>query len=430
MVRILPVRRMFRLCRLHQCTLLMGALLVALVVTNIRISKVMDASGGNVKSMTWASHDQTTRHQDVRQGPHDPTIEAIQQRVRHVQNRCRGMQGHQGVLRRVYVSEGTKLAYCPVAKIGTTFWKRVFLFLNNDTGLYHVPSPFQIPRSFVHYGNTTNTKVLKRGHMSGAILNKYTRIMFSRNPYARLWSAYLDKLYLPDFWKKHSGKIIKTRTNITEEASKCHNDVSFREFLEYVVSGSKIRKNEHWQPIKYRCDPCQFRPNIIGKMETFSDDARYTLEGNGRGWMLKSFDYDAYVREELTTLIDYNFDVRLGTFLYTCINKTELIRRLWTVFQWNGFLSNNTDATSVVKKLTKMPNINRTVFRKFVLDTYFSASKMERKKWKNQRQEALIAAYKCIPISLLKSVMELFKDDFEDFGYSNIPPGFEYVAQQ
>ncbi|XP_067656684.1 carbohydrate sulfotransferase 11-like isoform X2 [Haliotis asinina] len=429
MVKLWSVWRMPRLCRLHRYTLLTGTVLVTLVLTNICISDVMDArKDGSVHRNEWVPHDWTAQHHNAKHGRYDPTTAEIQKRVKHLQNRCRRMEGNDGVLRRVYVSEGANLAYCPVAKIGTTFWKRVILYLNNDTGSNQVHSPFEIPRSFVHYGNTTNTTVLKRWQINEAILNKYTRIMFTRDPYARLWSAYLDKLYLPDFWKRHAGSIIKTRQNITEDALKCHHDVTFREFLEKVVSGSKIRKNEHWQPVKYRCDPCQFKPNIVGKMETFSDDARYVLEAVGRQWMMESFDYDAYVQEELTTLIDYNFQLRLGRFNHPCLNKTELVRRLWTVFQWNGFLPMSTDATSVIEQLTKLPTITRKVFTAFVLDIYFSASKTERRSWKGQRQQALTAAYRHIPISVLKSVMDLFKEDFEDFGYSNIPPGFERAA--
>lgn len=345
----------------------------------------------------------------------------FQKRLDTLQSECSSTYNEQGHVDSVYIQDNSRLAYCSVAKIGCTFWKRVFLFLNDDTGSHNVTSPFGIPRMFVHYGKKLHTSIV---HEMGAKYDNYTRFLFSRDPFSRLWSAYLDKYYLPDFWvrKDIMGTLAARRDSVSEEASRCHNDVTFQEFLEYVVSHHPREMNGHWQPIKHRCDPCQFKPNILGKQETFTDDATFILQGVGQGWMIESFDYDAYVREELSMLIDYNFSLIKRMFYQRCINDTGLMHLLWRVFQLNGYLPNYIDAGAVVQKL-RVATSYKQAFEEYVLNTYSSAPRTERRKWKAQRQDAIKAAYRTIPQAILDSIRFYYRDDFRLFGYDGIPPG-------
>ena len=100
------------------------------------------------------------------------------------------------------------------------------------------------------------------------VVDNSTRFLFARDPYTRVWSAYVDKLLLPNMWGSTGKKIVARRPNATARSRACGNDVTFREFVEYIVQHSEWtgsdQLNGHWRPIQYVCDPCQFKPHFIG----------------------------------------------------------------------------------------------------------------------------------------------------------------------
>ncbi|XP_067657348.1 carbohydrate sulfotransferase 11-like isoform X2 [Haliotis asinina] len=343
------------------------------------------------------------------------------ERLQYVKSECR--HSNKGSVSKIFRHDKLHIAYCPVAKIGSTFWKRVFVFLHNDTGTFSVKTPFEIPRAVVHYGKKNKTQISPLDeYTKRTIYGNYTRFMFARDPYSRLWSAYLDKFFLPDFWRSFALHITRQRYDPTFEARKCGSDVSFSEFLEYVVSLLPENMNEHWQPIQYKCDPCQFKPNIIGKQETFGDDSRYILQGIGQEWIMNAFDHDAHVEEELSMLIDYNFAlITKSRFYRNCTSRADIVRRLWQVFQLNGYLPIEETAESVVKKLSNT-FLDRDIFKRYVLEVYRRTTVEERRALKHQRKEAIVGAYKTVPLTLIKKITEIFLNDFETFGYDTAPP--------
>ncbi|XP_071090737.1 carbohydrate sulfotransferase 11-like [Haliotis cracherodii] len=343
------------------------------------------------------------------------------ERSEHVKRECRNSS--EGFVGNILRHDNLHLAYCPVAKVGSTFWKRVFIFLHNDTGIIPVKSPFDIPRAFVHYGKKNKTQVSPLDEFTKkTIFGNYTRFMFARDPYSRLWSAYLDKFFLPDFWRSFALDITRQRHDSTIEARKCGSDVSFSEFLQYVVSLLPENMNEHWQPIQYRCDPCRFKPNIIGKQETFGDDSRYILQGIGEEWITNEFDQHAQVEEELSMLIDYNFLICAKLrFYWNCTSSVDIARRLWKVFQLNGYLPIEETVESILTRMSQN-FFNGDMFKRYVLEVYRQTPAEERRAWKQQRKEAIIGAYKTVPLKLIKSITKLFSNDFELFGYDTAPP--------
>ncbi|KAL8580588.1 hypothetical protein ACOMHN_046791 [Nucella lapillus] len=100
------------------------------------------------------------------------------------------------------------------------------------------------------------------------------RFMFTRNPYTRLWSVYIDKFVLPDFffWSKHASAIIDGRLKKMFPKQKRRyinmcSDISFEEFVQYAVgdpSSPSWHSNDHILPISKTCNLCSFDPNFIG----------------------------------------------------------------------------------------------------------------------------------------------------------------------
>ncbi|GFN85733.1 carbohydrate sulfotransferase [Plakobranchus ocellatus] len=110
----------------------------------------------------------------------------------------------------VLVNEDYKLVYCFVPKGGCTFWIRLFRFLSGDVlNSSEVKSLLDIDRFFAHY--SPNDAIVKIGAAMAEVENESLTFIFTRDPYRRLWSAYIDKIFLPDFWRNHGYAILEDR---------------------------------------------------------------------------------------------------------------------------------------------------------------------------------------------------------------------------
>jgi len=74
----------------------------------------------------------------------------------------------------------------------------------------------------------------------------------------------------------------KYRPNATEESLKNGDDVTFREFVDFVTDDAENgTRNEHWKPIYDLCQPCIINYNLISKYESLVEDATEVLERIG-----------------------------------------------------------------------------------------------------------------------------------------------------
>ena len=57
------------------------------------------------------------------------------------------------------------------------------------------------------------------------------------------------------------------------------NNHSFPEFVDLVLTKHKTNfVNGHWEPFSTHCNFCEVDYDVIGKMETFSDDVKYLIK--------------------------------------------------------------------------------------------------------------------------------------------------------
>ena len=199
----------------------------------------------------------------------------------------------------------------------------------------------------------------------------------------------------------------------TDREIKCGVNVTFLEFINF----SFIVPEPHWTPITDFCDPCIFKPHVIGKMETFAEDARALLSSSNLSWILNNIDNLKHARNEVDMLTNYNFEIfRLKTdksFVNECISLSALGDRLWRVFQHNGYISNQ------YKYAPPVPfsvNALKTIALSAVTKTFKEVS-MEQ--LTHQKKTALLNAYKMLPIETIKHIAEKYHRDFITFGYSN-----------
>nr|KAG5710308.1 hypothetical protein BaRGS_009024 [Batillaria attramentaria] len=274
------------------------------------------------------------------------------ERRKRCESTCRLSQG--GFVDRMISHAGTRTAYCVVPKASCTFWLSVFRFLHNDTGNATFRSPLDIPRGEVHAFDhfRTRFKGIKPGEHRPEGLDGYLRFIFVRNPYSRLWSSYIDKHFLLDFWSTEGPKIAKFfRSGAGSKGpfggskwnSKCSSGhISFAEFLAYVADNGQRapqKLNEHWRPVEYLCNPCAFCPQVIGRMDTFKADSAPVLRQMNLTWILDGRESSGQTLHQMLTLIKDNFRYLGGEWFHdkksytSCMNATVLAPRLWSAFQ-------------------------------------------------------------------------------------------------
>ena len=352
----------------------------------------------------------------------DKSLQRLTQRNYHAHEYC--LKHNKSAKSKVngpfYLYEPKLVAYCEVPKIGCTFWKRLIRFLNKDfpPGKTNISVPSDLSRQFTHFGSFKTTPHSKFGSAKADKLrNMKNSIMFARDPYSRLWSAYLDKLFLPDFWHYVGIGIIRAERRKPDPMSlKCGYDVTFPEFISYLVGHLGI--DWHFKPITTICDPCQTNFKFIGKQETFVQDAKFIINETG---MMPDPRIDIFnetvVNEIKTISMDY---LNLTKLKPGCNNKTLICEKLWHVFQMNGYIGFDIPFPLHLYKITDpgtlVKDFIETVIKKH------ENGKPYHEIWKNQKRESLVSAYKAIPRDKLKLVQNIFKKDFEIFDYDKEPP--------
>ncbi|XP_036447443.1 carbohydrate sulfotransferase 11 [Colossoma macropomum] len=185
-------------------------------------------------------------------------------------------------LRHLIVDDKHNLLYCYVPKVACTNWKRVMMVLTGD-GRYR--EPLAIPANEAHVpGRLRSLSEYTKAEIN-LRLRTYLKFVFVREPFERLVSAYRNKFtrnYNVAFHKRYGTKIIRRhRVNPQPEAQEKGNDVTFEEFVYYLVDPRTQKEepfNEHWERVHSLCHPCLIHYDVVGKYETLEQDSQYLLK--------------------------------------------------------------------------------------------------------------------------------------------------------
>ena len=171
----------------------------------------------------------------------------------------------------IIVDEKLKILFCYIPKVACTQWKTVLMQLNSPerkSDSVHNPKNFK----FLHVYPKDDVR---------RMLRTYFKFVFVREPFERLLSAYLDKFHGGDstFHNSVGRRIIKTyRPGGNPE----HKNITFDEFLNYVINIGKGYWNEHWQTYDKLCHPCGIQYDFIGRFENLEEEANFVLSGISR----------------------------------------------------------------------------------------------------------------------------------------------------
>lgn len=179
------------------------------------------------------------------------------------------LAGNPSRLRPLIVSDEHQFIYSIVYKVGSTNWERVLV--EDLGGFKNVPNQKLYSHKALHWIIRYNSTEIENR------LNSYKTFIFVRNPLARILSAYRDK-----FVDHHNSVFTRMGQNIIQ-LYRDHNqvttgNVTFTEFVKYLVDAPSHRSNPHWKPIFNQNFPCEINFDIIGKLEEASDDIPYVLK--------------------------------------------------------------------------------------------------------------------------------------------------------
>lgn len=170
------------------------------------------------------------------------------------------------------VDDKYKVIYCYVPKVGCSNWKRVLKVLQEKE-----PWPGCSPLSHVLDANLlkdyTREEKLYR-------LRNYYKFAFVRDPLARLVSAYTDK-FTPNgtdrsYYKYYGTSIVKKYRKNHKPVVK-GDDVTWHEFIHYLIDLQRPNFNEHWAPYEDLCQPCVVNYDFIGHYENMNDEANFVI---------------------------------------------------------------------------------------------------------------------------------------------------------
>ncbi|XP_052760860.1 carbohydrate sulfotransferase 11-like isoform X1 [Mya arenaria] len=323
--------------------------------------------------------------------------------------------GNKGI--RVSFDPHANAVYCPLCKIASTFWERIFRMMalnNKGTRNGTVLTAFDVPISDISRSN--DYLDLKNWTVGSKDATKSFRFMFVRNPFDMLFSLYVDKLVGPNPYFSRFSQANKKQCG--------YANITFRQLLEHVIITDKKGKPLDCHVAKWdACLPCEVNYTYIGKMETFKDDTSVILSALGQ---LKSLDAmkakftDLHAHDAIQDSVSGPFEWRKN--IVKCMSWPDALRRVWRKLQIRGVIGTTGFSLSELEA----ESINRTDYIKVLKKVREKSTASERRMIK---QFSFIEAYRNIPAEILDSIKQVYRHEFNLFNFSDDTEIFRQLDQ-
>ncbi|KAL1022603.1 hypothetical protein UPYG_G00029770 [Umbra pygmaea] len=248
---------------------------------------------GMLNSMETPSPRGNSRRSDYLKKDHlDPASDAESQILQEIRNRTiKTMCGQKNMphsvwslsplqrktlLQHILVNDQHRFLYCYVPKVACSNWKRVLKVLSG--ALENVETNIKMD----HKSDLLFLSSMKPEEIRHR-LKHYFKFMFVREPMERLLSAYKNKFgEIKSYQEKYGAEIIRRyRKGHSNDGAVSGQDVTFAEFVRYLLDEDAEHMNEHWMPIYNLCQPCAVTYDFIGSYEHLESDADYVLQRIG-----------------------------------------------------------------------------------------------------------------------------------------------------
>ncbi|XP_053391782.1 carbohydrate sulfotransferase 12-like isoform X2 [Mercenaria mercenaria] len=355
---------------------------------------------------------------DVSEKPPNINIYSTEgyKRAAFLRNKCANIdkrQFHRTV--RVSYDVKHKALYCPLCKLASTFWTRVFKMLDNNNKGRFTRHPFEVPisqapASKLHF-DILDQKIEKTVNAKESFI-----FLFVRNPFNLLFSAFVDKIVGPNpsLWK-----LFKNTASAQAEGTvtnTCGADLTFEHFLRNIVQMYKLKHTLDCHVAKFdACQPCAVNYTFVAKIETFKADTFHIIYKFNQTQTLEVFEH------ELSSLHadDAIHDSTSGPFswkwgIIRCITWPEALQRIWRKLQIRGIIGVNgfplTD--------NEANNIAKEEFIALLEKTRFKTTSGERG-W--LKEQAFKEAYRSVPFDVLDEIRTIYSNEFSLFDYNDSP---------
>ncbi|GAB1598410.1 carbohydrate sulfotransferase 9-like isoform X2 [Argonauta hians] len=317
----------------------------------------------------------------------------------------------------IYFNTRHQYVHCLIEKVACSFFKRFLYFFSTNS--HNLKDPFEISLGQSHglpnerFSQISDSQINK-------VLENYKKIIFVREPYSRLLTGFVDKLYTRSSRWQKMLKEIYYESNPYRLEKKCYNDVTFSEFVTYFVkrmtAGHYV--DGHFMTMYSHCKPCLIKYDFIGKLEYFESDARYMMNliglTNHTNIIQKA--KSASISDELEDAVHVLF-VSDRNLKNPCYNSYESARRIWSKLQLKGIISIHVDFPYSSQNWF---NVTKQEFSASLIEKHYLSKNTDRHLSKN-RILALREAYHDIPIDTKLKLKKIFTPDCLLFDYNPSP---------
>ncbi|XP_040072783.1 carbohydrate sulfotransferase 13-like [Ixodes scapularis] len=172
----------------------------------------------------------------------------------------------------IIIDPARKVGYCFINKVASTTVKTIFGLLLNISNTQNTVDSFH--RAFHEQVRTVSPMTfLQRSNEE-----HYTTAMFVRHPFERLVSAYVDKALAP---RAVNDYFYERYWNDVPGVKATGRNLTFPEFIDYILYQRKNEMDPHWAPYYMTCQPCTVKYEVVGKLETASRDFALFFEALG-----------------------------------------------------------------------------------------------------------------------------------------------------
>ena len=286
-------------------------------------------------------------------------------------------------------------------------------------------NPYDVPIDKALKSDRLYTVAL-RTVAQGFLKSNSFKFLVVRDPFSRLFSAFVDKLVPPNpyYWKAFGSKAITAfRKNANTRSKLYGHDVTFPEFVKYVTACEKTKRNldAHFISTFSSCKPCESNYNYIGKMETFKTDALFILNKVGMNSTVEFLSEgntfkDLTTDDAITDSIYSPFSWR--TNILKVISWDRALRRIWLKLQMRGIIAHSETFDSYVTMSEVTGNLTAEQFIEKARKAH-AASKPDI--LKQQKLEVLREAFMMLHYDDLVAFRNAFKYDFTLYGYDDNP---------
>jgi len=243
----------------------------------------------------------------------------------------------------------------------------------------------------------------------------YKTFIIVREPYGRLLSAYIDKLYSRSSWWGQGKYIIENfRYHATHQSKQCGSDVSFAEFIRYWIHSQEtdLRGDGHFNPMHRECQFCHFDYDYYVHMETIQKDMEFVYKETNTTLIRAMDDEEFTMRDKAADIIKQRDS---GAFR-GCEEVCAMLDRAWWTFHARGLIAS--DVPQPLKE-DQCVEIEQSQFEDLVWKSHVESK--ERIDKVKQRRQAMVDLYLTVPLLDRLKVRNILLRDFNLHGYESLP---------